>query len=259
MRGKRLDKKQKGHHRWELRVVVISVAMLSPLITSLTSHFSPLTSYMNAQGVQTGKASFYAKKFSGRKTASGERLHHDSLTCAHRTYPFGTQLKVTNPANGKSVIVRVTDRGPYVKGRIIDLSVRAARELGIISQGIAPVIVERHNPSIIPFKPEDIIELPELELSTNEGPITKPIWVELKEQQEQKHESQEGLPDIARKFPPPPENKEESKVVKSPDVKRPEVKSPQTNKNGIEEINKKPNQSKAYQKRKQTSEKKSRR
>ena len=191
MRGKRLDKKQKSHHRWALRVVVISVAMHLPLITSLTSHILPLTSYMNAQGVQTGKASFYAMKFSGRKTASGERLHHDSLTCAHRTYPFGTQLKVTNPSNGRSVIVRVTDRGPYVKGRIIDLSVRAARELGIISQGIAPVIVERYNPSIIPFKPEDIIDLPELELSTNEGPNTKPIWVELKEQHMEKQAGDE--------------------------------------------------------------------
>ena len=191
MRGKRLDKKQKSHHRWALRVIVISVAMHLPLITSLTSHLLPLTSYMNAQGVQTGKASFYAMKFSGRKTASGERLHHDSLTCAHRTYPFGTQLKVTNPSNGRSVIVRVTDRGPYVKGRIIDLSVRAARELGIISQGIAPVIVERYNPSIIPFKPEDIIDLPELELSTNEGPNTKPIWVELKEQHMEKQAGDE--------------------------------------------------------------------
>jgi len=198
VRGKRIDLGQKGHHRWTYRVIVISIAMLSPLMYSLTSHLSPLTSYLspltsktNAQGVQTGKASYYAKKFSGRKTASGERLHHDSLTCAHRTYPFGTQLKVTNPANGKTVIVRVTDRGPYVKGRIIDLSVRAARELGIIAQGIAPVVVERYNPSIIPFKPEDIIDVPELELSTNEGPITKPIWVELKEQHMKKQASDE--------------------------------------------------------------------
>ena len=198
MRGKRIDQRQKGHHEWTIRVIVISIAMLSPLMYSLTSHLLPLTSYLspltsktNAQGVQTGKASYYAKKFSGRKTASGERLHHDSLTCAHRTYPFGTQLKVTNPANGKTVIVRVTDRGPYVKGRIIDLSVRAARELGIIAQGIAPVVVERYNPSIIPFKPEDIIDVPELELSTNEGPITKPIWVELKEQHMKKQASDE--------------------------------------------------------------------
>jgi len=247
-------------------VVVISVAMLLPIVTSLTSdllpltsHLLPLTSSVNAQGVQEGKASFYSKKFSGRKTASGERLHHDSLTCAHRTYPFGTLLKVTNPANGQSVIVRVTDRGPYVKGRIIDLSVRAAKELGIISQGIAPVIVERHSPSMIPFKPEDVVELPDLELSTNEGPITKPIWVELKEQQEQKNKEQGAMPHVARQFPPPPEKKDESKDAKGPEVKSPEVSSPQNNRNGIEEINKSPNRSKAFQKREQAPHKASKR
>lgn len=131
--------------------------------------------------VQSGKASFYAKKFNGRKTASGERLHPDSLTCAHRTYPFGTRLKVTNPANGRSVVVRVTDRGPYVKGRIIDLSIRAAREIGIIAQGIAPVVVERYNPANIPFMPNDTIDLPDFEIGTNEGSPSKPIWVILKE------------------------------------------------------------------------------
>ena len=255
MRGKRILIARKEIYRrysW-YRIVAFGILLL------LTSYLSPLSAQ-----TQTGKASFYAMKFSGRKTASGERLHHDSLTCAHRTYPFGTQLKVTNPANGKTVIVRVTDRGPYVKGRIIDLSVRAARELGIISQGIAPVVVERYNPPIIPFKPEDIIELPELELSTNEGPNTKPIWVELKEQQEQKNKNQQALPVITRKFPPPPEKKEGPVEVKNPDVKVPDIKkteskAPQNNKNGIDEINMKPHQSKAYQKREQTSEKKSRR
>ena len=139
---------------------------------------------------QSGKASFYSKSFSGRKTASGERLHHDSLTCAHRTYPFGTMLLVTNPANGNKVTVRVTDRGPYVKGRIIDLSVRAAKELGIIAQGIAPVIVEKIDESIIPFKPADYISKPELDLSTNDGSDSKPIWVELKEQNKKKTEEE---------------------------------------------------------------------
>ena len=100
---------------------------------------------------QRGKASYYSKSWTGRKTANGERLHHDSLTCAHKTYPFGTLLKVTNPANGLSVIVKVTDRGPYGRGRVVDLSVRAAKELGILSQGIAPVVVERYDNSIIPF------------------------------------------------------------------------------------------------------------
>lgn len=141
---------------------------------------------------ERGKASYYAKSWSGRKTADGSRLHHDSLTCAHKTYPFGTLLKVTNPANGLSVIVKVTDRGPYVKGRIVDLSVRAAKELGMLSQGIAPVIVERYNPSIIPFKPEDI-ELPEFDLGTNEGALAKPIWMELRDQRLKRRQEQEAL------------------------------------------------------------------
>ena len=143
-----------------------------------------------AQGVQSGKASYYARRFSGARTASGERLHHDSLTCAHRTYPFGTLLKVTNPANGKVVIVRVTDRGPYVKGRIIDLSVRAARELGIIAQGIAPVTVERYDPTAVPFRPEDFIDLPEFDIGTNEGADTKPIWMELRDQYKKKQQEE---------------------------------------------------------------------
>ena len=235
---------------------IILTCMMSSCVVFVNLKFQTsnfIFQSLSAQNVQTGKASFYAKKFSGRMTASGERLHHDSLTCAHRTYPFGTQLKVTNPSNGKTVIVRVTDRGPYVKGRIIDLSVRAAKELGIIAQGIAPVIVERYNPSIIPFKPEDIIELPELELSTNEGPITKPIWMELKEQQEQKNKEQKAVPVITRQFPPANQTADASKeeATKTPEKKdgRQEASTPPNNKNDVDEINKKPNHSKAYQKR----------
>ena len=99
-------------------------------------------------------------------------------------------LRVTNPAHGKEVIVRVTDRGPYVKGRIIDLSVRAARELGIISQGIAPVIVERYDTTEVPFKPEDIIDLPEFDIGTNEGADSKPIWMELRDQYKKKQQEE---------------------------------------------------------------------
>lgn len=139
--------------------------------------FTPLQS----QDTQQGKASFYARKLFGRMTASGERLHKDSLTCAHRTYPFGTLLKVTNPANGRSVMVRVTDRGPYVRGRIIDLSWRAAKELDIISKGVAMVIVQKASNIIVPYKPTDEIDLPELELETNEGSIgTSPYWHDMK-------------------------------------------------------------------------------
>ena len=165
------------------------------VLTTLTLllGFTPL----EAQ-TQRGTASYYAKSWTGRKTANGERLHHDSLTCAHKTYPFGTLLKVTNPSNGLSVIVKVTDRGPYVKGRIVDLSVRAAKELGIISQGIAPVIVESYNPSIIPFKPEDI-DIPEFDLGTNDGPTAKPIWMELRDQRIKRRQEQERQDSINKK------------------------------------------------------------
>ena len=150
--------------------------------------FILLISFTTLAQPESGKASFYSKSSSGRKTASGERLHHDSLTCAHRTYPFGTLLQVTNPANGKQVIVKVTDRGPYVRGRIIDLSVRAAQELGIIAQGIAPVIVEKYEESVIPFKPSEFFSQPELDMSTNDGEAAKPIWVELNEQMKKKQQ-----------------------------------------------------------------------
>lgn len=119
-----------------------------------------LFSFLNGNGreVQTGIASYYAKSWTGRKTASGELLHHDSLTCAHRKYPFGTKLRVTNPKNGKVVIVRVTDRGPYSKGRIIDLSWGAAKALDMLSKGIIRVEVEKYDEIIPPFLPDKINE-----------------------------------------------------------------------------------------------------
>jgi rare lipoprotein A len=153
----------------------LKIALIATLL--LIIGFTPLP----AQVQQKGKASFYANKFHGRKTASGERLHQDSLTCAHRTYPFGTKLKVYNPANGRSVVVRVTDRGPFVRGRIIDLSWRAAKELGIIAQGVATVFVQKYNEIITPFLPDDDVDLPELDLETNEGSSgVTPFWQEMK-------------------------------------------------------------------------------
>ena len=105
--------------------------------------FALATSLTALAQVQSGKASYYARKFTGRKTASGERLHPDSMTCAHRTYPFGTLLKVYNPANGRSVVVRVTDRGPFGRGRIVDLSWGAAKKLDMLKAGVVPCTVER--------------------------------------------------------------------------------------------------------------------
>jgi rare lipoprotein A len=88
---------------------------------------------------ETGRAAFY----SGGRTASGERTGPNGLTAAHRTLPFGTMVRVTNIRNGKTVVVRITDRGPYGRGRIIDLTRAAARELDMISSGTAVVSVER--------------------------------------------------------------------------------------------------------------------
>ena len=142
-------------------------------------HFSTLS----AQTVQKGKATFYSKRATGTRTANGERLHHDSMTCAHRTYPFGTLLRVKNPANGREVVVRVTDRGPFVRGRIIDLSWRAAKELGIIAQGVAMVEIEPVGKnSGIPYRPEEEMpKIPDFEITTN-GSTLYDEWQERMEQ-----------------------------------------------------------------------------
>ena len=116
---------------------------------------------------QRGKASYYSKRATGARTSSGERLHHDSLTCAHRTYPFGTLLRVTNESNGKSVVVRVTDRGPHHRGRIIDLSHAAAKALGMLSQGVAVVLVEPLPSRGIPYR-LDPTPLPEIDFEVTE-------------------------------------------------------------------------------------------
>lgn len=139
---------------------------------------------LHAQGPQRGKASYYSKRATGARTSSGERLHHDSLTCAHRTYPFGTKLKVTDPSTGKWVVVRVTDRGPFGRGRIIDLSWRAARELGILSRGVAAVVVEPWNVTMVPFRPTDKEEIPELDFETTDDAGDDglhPAWRDIKE------------------------------------------------------------------------------
>jgi len=132
-------------------------------------HFSLLS----AQTVQKGKATFYSKRATGTRTANGERLHHDSMTCAHRTYPFGTLLRVKNPANGREVVVRVTDRGPFVRGRIIDLSWGAASKLGIIAQGVAMVEIEPVGKnSGIPYRPEEEMpKIPDFEITTNNSTL----------------------------------------------------------------------------------------
>ena len=93
--------------------------------------------------VQRGKASYYHHRFHGKRMSSGTHYHRDSLYCAHRTYPFGTPLKVTNVKNGKWTVVKVVDRGPHVRGRIIDLSYAAAKDIDMVRAGTATVEVEK--------------------------------------------------------------------------------------------------------------------
>lgn len=103
----------------------------------------------------TLKASWYGPRFHGKFTANGEVYDQMALTAAHKSLSFGTLLKITNPKNGKSVIVRINDRGPYIVGRELDLSKGAAIELGILEKGVARVKVqevalsERNNPTVM--------------------------------------------------------------------------------------------------------------
>lgn len=99
-------------------------------------------SFFNQNFKSVGQASYYGKQFHGRTTANGEKFDMYDLTAAHKKLKFGTFLKVTNQNNGKSVIVRVNDRGPYAKGRIIDLSKGAATKLGMLHSGVAKVKLE---------------------------------------------------------------------------------------------------------------------
>jgi len=95
-----------------------------------------------ATSLGSGTASYYGRKFHGRRTASGEAFDMGAMTAAHRSLPFGSLVRVTNPANGKSVTVRINDRGPFSRGRVIDVSRAAAEELGLIARGHGTVELE---------------------------------------------------------------------------------------------------------------------
>ncbi|HMC92088.1 MAG TPA: septal ring lytic transglycosylase RlpA family protein [Allosphingosinicella sp.] len=94
------------------------------------------------EAVGEGNASYYGAEFAGSRTSSGERFDPRAFTCAHRSLPIGSKLKVTNLSNGRSVIVRVNDRGPFTRGRILDMSLAAAREIAMIGPGHARVRLE---------------------------------------------------------------------------------------------------------------------
>lgn len=110
---------------------------LTLLFFTLILVFTLSESSLSAQTV--GRASFYSNKLIGSKMSNGERFDQDKYTCAHRTLPFGTLIKVKNLKNDKEVVVEVTDRGPFSKGRLIDISKAAAKEIEMIAQGIGTV------------------------------------------------------------------------------------------------------------------------
>ena len=108
------------------------------LILGCASPYRP-SAATTTHSAAIGEASYYGAKFDGRRTASGETFDSSALTAAHRTLPFGTLVKVTNLASGRSVVLRINDRGPFVSGRVIDLSLAAARRLGMVHSGTAQV------------------------------------------------------------------------------------------------------------------------
>lgn len=128
-----------------MRSLILAIALLAIACTPSTPKKKTTTGMPTPQlppGVQLGMASWYGGKHHGGPTASGETFDKNAMTAAHRTLKMGTRVRVTRKKNNRSVVVRINDRGPYSKGRIIDLSEAAARQLDMIDDGIAQVRVE---------------------------------------------------------------------------------------------------------------------
>lgn len=121
------------------RMFLCAVVSLSGVSLAEASSLRKPLKHVAAGAAQSGKASWYGPGFHGRRTASGEIFNTHSMTAAHKTLPFGTRVKVTSRATGRSVVVRINDRGPFVRGRIIDLSQASARALGMA--GLSDVTV----------------------------------------------------------------------------------------------------------------------
>lgn len=130
-------------------ILVKKLRLLSVLCSIILLTSCAGKSYFRSGNVQKGLASWYGPDFHGKLTSNKEIYNMNALTAAHKTLPFGAYVKVTNLNNGKSVIVRINDRGPFVKGRIIDLSYAAAKKLGMDITGVAPVkikVLKKYSP-----------------------------------------------------------------------------------------------------------------
>jgi rare lipoprotein A len=163
-----------------------------------------LVTATQALAIETGVASYYSDRFQGRKTASGEKYDRNKLTAAHRTLPIGSQIEVTNLKNQNSVVVTINDRGPYAGGRKLDLSYAAAKELGLVAMGTAPVTFDLVKPEknsdfekVIPveYSPgvlglakseEEVIEAEE-ELANSAQTVTKPTTVAVEKEVKTDH------------------------------------------------------------------------
>ncbi|WP_404396911.1 septal ring lytic transglycosylase RlpA family protein [Idiomarina loihiensis] len=131
----------KTKNQYPLKQFTLGVGIFMLALTGCTS--IPAESPQNLVGSQeSGKASYYAMKYQFRTTASGERYNHFSSTAAHRTLPFGTKVRVTNIANNKSVVVKINDRGPFIDGRVIDLSRSAFDKIADLDLGVIKVTTE---------------------------------------------------------------------------------------------------------------------
>ncbi len=118
------------------------IMILKSLCVTLCFAINFLVHSLPDENVATGKASFYAHKFEGRRTSSGQTYRAKEHTAAHRFHPFGTLLEITNKTNGLKTIVRVNDRGPHLKNRLIDLSYAAAKDLGMVGSGTGDVSIK---------------------------------------------------------------------------------------------------------------------
>ncbi len=128
-----------------LFTLVLFTACSNPMHGSLLPREANATGINGQLKTKEGKASWYGKRFHGKKTASGEPFNQHALTAAHRSLPFGTLVRVTNLSNKRSVVVRINDRGPYAHSRVIDVSRKAAEKLGMLDHGVAPVRLQRLN------------------------------------------------------------------------------------------------------------------
>ena len=123
-------------------LVLVGCATAPPTPSSSIRVVDPRAPIDDVRSRLEGQASWYGKEQQGHLTANGERFDMHALTAAHKTLPMHTRVRVTNRLNGKSVVVRINDRGPYARGRILDLSFAAARAIDMIDRGVVPVLVE---------------------------------------------------------------------------------------------------------------------